>query len=72
LRFPPTPQKHAASRSIEHFKSSLYLFLEVVGEGGFGEVLRCVNKETGNVVAIKMPKFKQCCKREVRIQQHQI
>ncbi|XP_030278368.1 ERI1 exoribonuclease 2 isoform X3 [Sparus aurata] len=33
-----------------------YKFLKVLGEGVFGKVLKCVNQETREIVAIKMPK----------------
>lgn len=35
---------------------SEYKFLKVLGEGVFGKVVKCVNKETREIVAIKMPK----------------
>lgn len=34
-----------------------YEVMEVVGEGAYGVVLKCRNKETGGVVAVK--KFKE-------------
>ena len=35
---------------------SEYKFLKFLGEGVFGKVLKCVNQETHEIVAIKMPK----------------
>ena len=32
-----------------------YEFLKVLGEGGFGSVLRCLKKDTQETVAIKIP-----------------
>ncbi|XP_030278736.1 homeodomain-interacting protein kinase 2-like isoform X3 [Sparus aurata] len=34
-----------------------YKFLKVLGEGVFGKVLKCVKRETREIVAIKMPKI---------------
>ena len=36
-----------------------YEVFGVVGEGAYGVVLKCRNKQSGGVVAIK--KFKVCC-----------
>lgn len=36
---------------------SEYKFLKVLGEGSFGKVVRCLNKETSETVAIKFPKY---------------
>ncbi|XP_030280905.1 homeodomain-interacting protein kinase 2-like isoform X2 [Sparus aurata] len=36
---------------------SEYKFLKVLGEGSFGKVVRCLNKETNETVAIKFPKY---------------
>ena len=36
---------------------SEYKFLKVLGEGVFGKVLKCVKRETREIVAIKMPKI---------------
>ncbi|XP_060905120.1 homeodomain-interacting protein kinase 2-like [Labrus mixtus] len=46
-----------------------YKILEIMGEGGFGKVLRCLDTDTNNVVAVKIPRFKQCCRKEVAILQ---
>ncbi len=37
----------------EHFESSAYELLEVIGEGGFGRVYRAQQANTGQIVAIK-------------------
>ena len=34
-----------------------YKIREVVGEGCFGKVVRCLDKETKQTVAIKIPKY---------------
>jgi cyclin-dependent kinase-like len=42
-----------------------YEVLSVVGEGAYGVVLKCKNKENGEIVAIK--KFKESDGRMIRI-----
>ncbi|XP_035508669.1 homeodomain-interacting protein kinase 1-like [Morone saxatilis] len=44
---------------------SEYKFLRVLGEGGFGEVLKCWKKDTKQNVALKIPKFLQNSQKEV-------
>nr|XP_029132494.1 homeodomain-interacting protein kinase 3-like [Labrus bergylta] len=42
-----------------------YEFLKVVGQGGFGKVLRCLERDTDSLVAIKIPSFENSCRQEV-------
>ena len=35
-----------------------YEFVRILGQGGFGQVLRCVKKDTKEVVAVKIPKHR--------------
>ena len=35
---------------------SKYEFVAIVGEGSYAKVVKCLNKETSETVAIKMPK----------------
>lgn len=45
----------------EHFK-----ILRVMGEGTFGEVRKCLKKDTKEIVAAKIPKDVASAKNEVR------
>ncbi len=36
-----------------------YRFLSVLGEGGFGHVLKCEDRQTKRKVAVKIPKSKR-------------
>ncbi|XP_047450729.1 homeodomain-interacting protein kinase 1-like [Mugil cephalus] len=44
-----------------------YTFLEILGRGGFGTVMKCVNRETHQTVAIKVSTNKQTAKWEASI-----
>lgn len=43
-----------------------YKILKILGEGGFGKVLKCVRQETEDTVAIKIGKKYSDLRREVR------
>ncbi|XP_028458325.1 homeodomain-interacting protein kinase 1-like isoform X2 [Perca flavescens] len=44
-----------------------YEFLQDLGEGGFGKVVKCWNKDTKQTVAVKIPKFSYYDSKEVSI-----
>ncbi|XP_039636167.1 homeodomain-interacting protein kinase 3-like isoform X2 [Perca fluviatilis] len=44
-----------------------YEFLQDLGEGGFGKVVKCWNKDTKQTVAVKIPKFSDYDSKEVSI-----
>ncbi|KAL7371170.1 hypothetical protein ABVT39_020898 [Epinephelus coioides] len=52
------------SHDLFHLPSN-YTFLKVLGEGGFGTVLKCWKKDTKETVAVKIPKSSECLKREI-------
>ena len=56
---PPSPPRRGRQRDSTSSGSGMnkYEVLGVVGEGAYGVVLRCRNKESGCVVAVK--KFKE-------------
>lgn len=44
-----------------------YKFIELAGEGGFGQVVKCQRKDTNEVVAVKLPYFQQRTQKEVHL-----
>lgn len=45
--------RHPRSKIERLFKSKMYSLVEKIGEGGFGHVYKAINKNTGQLVAIK-------------------
>ncbi|XP_026209100.1 homeodomain-interacting protein kinase 2-like isoform X2 [Anabas testudineus] len=43
--------------TLKHMFPSNYKLVKCVGQGGFGEVLKCIKKDTNETVAVKVPKY---------------
>ena len=59
------PSKAVAARIFQ--LPSKYTFLKFLGEGVFAKVVKCLDEETGETVAIKLPRCRsQATMQEVR------
>lgn len=52
------PRLNLATNRLANRRRNRYLILDVLGQGTFGQVVKCQNLKTGEVVAVKVVKNK--------------